>query len=540
MARLPVPGGDSGTWGTVLNDFLSQAHNADGTLKSASVSSAMDATLNALAAHNTNGLLTQTAADTFTGRTVTGTANRVTVTNGDGVAGNPTLDIGTDVVTLTGTQTLSGKTLTTPTISSTGFTNAQHAHTGATSGGALSTAALTSGTLGVARGGTGAATHGTGNVLVGAGTGAVTSTKVAPAGVFVGTTDAQTLTNKTITDTTNNVTASGLRTASGTVSVSAATAPTTGQILMATNGTTATWQDLSQYKITEMWDTTAVSALTNVPVTTDSRTMSYAATDRRFRVTNTTAGASNTSNRRDWFIDSAFSATDSEVLALWWAGPGFNTTETSQYGNLHRVQVNGANSLGFIAWSDVTFGSPYIINIGIWAGTGTSLTLLNGGFTATGLLKYHQISSATRTTNVVTATVPQGHAVTVGENVAVENMVDSSFNGNFPVTAVTSTTIAWAQTAANASSNGGRLFSRGQVFPYWVKSSVVGNTISAKVWRYEDPEADWGDTTRSGTWTYSTGTPAPPTGTGNCGIFIGHLGNTRYGDIGYTSYRRLS
>lgn len=33
MARLPVPGADSGTWGTVLNEFLSQVHNTDGTLR---------------------------------------------------------------------------------------------------------------------------------------------------------------------------------------------------------------------------------------------------------------------------------------------------------------------------------------------------------------------------------------------------------------------------------------------------------------------------------------------------------------------------
>ncbi len=33
MARLPVPGSDDGTWGGVLNDFLAQEHNADGTLK---------------------------------------------------------------------------------------------------------------------------------------------------------------------------------------------------------------------------------------------------------------------------------------------------------------------------------------------------------------------------------------------------------------------------------------------------------------------------------------------------------------------------
>lgn len=37
MPRLPQPGSDDGVWGNVLNDFLSAAHNADGTLKPASV-----------------------------------------------------------------------------------------------------------------------------------------------------------------------------------------------------------------------------------------------------------------------------------------------------------------------------------------------------------------------------------------------------------------------------------------------------------------------------------------------------------------------
>lgn len=39
-SRLPVPGGDNGQWGLILNDFLSQAHNSDGTLMGTAVSAA--------------------------------------------------------------------------------------------------------------------------------------------------------------------------------------------------------------------------------------------------------------------------------------------------------------------------------------------------------------------------------------------------------------------------------------------------------------------------------------------------------------------
>ena len=33
MSRLPTPGGDTGNWGTVLNDFLGVSLSSDGTLK---------------------------------------------------------------------------------------------------------------------------------------------------------------------------------------------------------------------------------------------------------------------------------------------------------------------------------------------------------------------------------------------------------------------------------------------------------------------------------------------------------------------------
>ena len=57
----------------------------------------LDATLTALAAYNTNGVLVQTSADTFVGRTITGTSDEITVTNGDGVGGNPTLSLPTGI-----------------------------------------------------------------------------------------------------------------------------------------------------------------------------------------------------------------------------------------------------------------------------------------------------------------------------------------------------------------------------------------------------------------------------------------------------------
>lgn len=97
-AQKAKPNLEGGAWkidGTAVTPTAAELNFVDGVTSAIQTQingkQASDATLTALAAYNTNGLLTQTAADTFTGRTLTGTTNQITVTNGDGVAGNPTV-----------------------------------------------------------------------------------------------------------------------------------------------------------------------------------------------------------------------------------------------------------------------------------------------------------------------------------------------------------------------------------------------------------------------------------------------------------------
>ncbi len=78
MSRLPIPGQDIGTWGSILNDFLSQALNPDGTLKNTGLitTKADDSTVVHLA-----GTENITGAKNFTGGATINSTNIVVTTD---------------------------------------------------------------------------------------------------------------------------------------------------------------------------------------------------------------------------------------------------------------------------------------------------------------------------------------------------------------------------------------------------------------------------------------------------------------------------
>lgn len=133
------------------------------------------------------------------------------------------------IVGTTDTQTLTNKTLTTPIISTISNTGTLTLPTTTdTLVGRATTDTLTNKTLTAP--------------IISTISNTGTITLPTTTDTLVGRVTTDTLTNKTLTDATNTITANNLRSATTSISISAATAPTIGQILTATSGTAATWQ----------------------------------------------------------------------------------------------------------------------------------------------------------------------------------------------------------------------------------------------------------------------------------------------------------
>lgn len=511
MARLPIPGSDENTWGTVLNDFLSQSHNTDGTIKDTAVT----------------GIAGQSVATTPPADNDVLSYNSSTQQwepTAPGAASVPDASAGTKgIVQLAGDLAGTAAAPTVPGLASKADASSLTAHTSATTSvhGIADASALETTTGAQAK----VNTHNSATTSVHG---------IANTANLETTAGAQAKVDTHVNDATDAHDASAI----SYIPASPLVATNTQAALNEVAGLLPAFN-----KNITIWDTATFNALTDWTVTADGVTLNRSVVDRKARVTNANSGATTTSNVRHWYVDTSFTATDSEVTTLMWGGTNSvynSTTEIYQTGTVHRAQINGAITNGFIAWQDIFFGSPHIINVGLWEGTGSSMSLNATSFVATGLQRVHQVTNAVRASNVVTLTIPQGHGIQVGESLDA-TLTDSTFNGGGVVTSVTPTTVVYNQAGQpDASGATGSLYSRSQMFPYWLKSRLVGNTLYAKVWRYGAQESDWGDTTRAGSFTYSSGTPGPTSGPGHCGFFAGHIGNTHYVDFGQTIFTKLS
>ena len=311
--------------------------------------------------------------------------------------------------------------------------------------------------------------------------------------------------------------------------------------------------------LVQRWRTSGLTGWTERVINTSgTQTFSYSVSGDRLRCTSNSASGG---SYRTFLLHDTFTATDSEISSTWW-GPSVFTypSDVPQMGHVHRAQISGNTTVGAVVWHDVAFGVPWVMNANSMHGDGTTLT--QGSGTQVGATTaYNRVENTARNTrivraqrasNVVTCYVARSNPLrtwVVGDTITITGMADSSFNAaGVALTAVdaSNNSFTFAQVAADATdANAGGQVSQSvghkTIFPYNMKSRLIGDLLQFKQWAYGDPEPDWGDTLHVGQATLAQGAmPVPPsTGSGQCGVFFGHGISSSYREFGNITFTQL-
>lgn len=185
-------------------------------------------------------------------------------------------------------------------------------------------------------------------------------------GQILGTTDIQSITNKTITSSSNTVTARRLGTSAGDVIIDT-TSPAANQILLTTSSTSATWQNLpaettfgKDYQIVEdsgLSSTTSSSWQTKLSMSTGNITGTY-------RVTWCCMYYNSAKSGEVRF----YNDTDSEELGGIIGIRSYKTSDRHVLGRSHNIVFTGTSKSFSIQFRKVSSGTHYIrdASIEIW------------------------------------------------------------------------------------------------------------------------------------------------------------------------------
>lgn len=154
------------------------------------------------------------------------------------------------------------------------------------------------------------------------------------------------------------------------------------------------------------------------------------------------------SNRREaWKIPGVQECTYGRIKSLWNSRPGA-AGALIENAHFHRLQLGAdGKNRAIVVWD---FGGAILC--GVWEALpdGTS-----SAFPQAPLRDSEAVSAASRTSNVVTLTVPAGaNTRWAVDDAIVVDLTDNTYDGTFAITGVTSTTITYNQTAADDPSGG--------------------------------------------------------------------------------------